>query len=137
MNIFNTTSRNTDLATLILRLLFGGMFFHYGYGKIVNYEAILPNFGDIIGIGSKLSLNLVIFAEFFCGILVAIGLFTRWSVIPVLITMVVAYFVAHQDDGFMDKQLPFIWLILCFVVFLLGSGRYSVDHLLRRSRKNN
>jgi putative oxidoreductase len=128
--ILNYFPLNTDAAILFLRLIFGGMFVYYGYTKVSSYDQILPVFGDPIGIGSKLSLNLVIFAELVCGFFVMIGFLTRISVIPILITMIVAYFVAHAKDPFMVKQLAFLYLLLSFVIFLFGSGRYSVDYLI-------
>ncbi len=121
---------NTDLTALLLRLIFGGMFVFYGYMKIDGYNNILPMFGDILGIGSKLSFNLVIFAEFFCGILITVGLLTRLAVIPVFITMVVVYFIAHAKDVFIAKQLPFLYMLLAIVIFILGSGRFSADRLI-------
>ncbi|HEX7845748.1 MAG TPA: DoxX family protein [Chitinophagaceae bacterium] len=121
---------NTDLAAFMLRLIIGGLFIYHGYMKIDHYDQILPMFGDIIGIGSKLSFNLVIFAEFFCGILVTIGLFTRLTVIPILITMLVAYFIAHKKDPFLSKELVFAFMTLSLVIFVLGSGRYSLDYLI-------
>ena len=127
-------SLNTDIAALLLRLLFGGLFVYYGYNKLMAYDAILPHFGDIIGIGSKLSFNLVIFAEFFCGLFVLLGLVTRLSVVPIFITMVVAYFIAHSIDPFDKKALAFVFMGLSIVVFILGSGKYSVDRLIFRSR---
>jgi putative oxidoreductase len=64
--ILSYQSLHTDLAALFLRIIVGGLFFtHHGYQKISNYDKILPMFQDIIGIGAKLSFNLVILAEFF------------------------------------------------------------------------
>ncbi len=125
--ILSASSLNTDLAALLLRLIFGGMFIRYGYMKIDSYDQILPMFSDIIGIGSRLSLMLVIFAEFFCGLLVAIGFLTRLSVIPIFITMIVAFFIAHAKDAFDVKALAFLFMLLSVVVFVLGSGKYSAD----------
>ena len=133
--LFSTQPLNTDLAALLLRLIFGGLFVYHGYQKYEAYDTILPMFGDIIGIGSKLSFNLVIFAELGCGFLVLIGFLTRLSVIPILITMAVAYFVAHEKDAFQMKTLPFVYMLLSLVVFTLGSGKYSVDGLLFRNRR--
>ncbi|MBC9795539.1 DoxX family protein [Sinomicrobium weinanense] len=132
MKITNYHSLNTDVATLLLRLIFGGLFVYYGYMKLVSFDQMLSMFQDIIGIGIKPSLILVIFAEFFCGILVAIGLFTRLAVIPIFITMFVAYFIAHANDGFDVKALAFVFLLLSIVIFILGGGKYSVDRLLSR-----
>lgn len=130
MKILSTRSLNSDLATLFLRLIFGGLFVKYGYMKFANYDQILPMFGDVIGIGAKLSFNLVIFAELICGFFVLIGLLTRLSVIPIFITMIVAYFVAHANDPFDVKQVAFIFLALSVVIFILGSGKYSVDRFV-------
>jgi putative oxidoreductase len=129
---------NTNLAALLLRLIFGGLMIYHGCQKIDLYDKILPMFKDIIGIGPKLSFNLVIFAEFFCGLMVTIGLFTRVFIIPIIISMGVAFFIAHQKDNFMIKELPFLFFLLTFVVFVLGSGKYSVDGLLfKRSAATN
>ncbi len=125
-----TASVNADLGALLLRLCFGGMMTYFGYTKLSNYNQILPMFTDIIGIGSKLSFNLVIFAELFCGFFVAIGFLTRLSVIPIFITMIVAFFIAHKNDPFQVSQGAFIYMILCLPVFVSGSGRYSLDALL-------
>ena len=106
------------------------MFVYYGYMKAANYEAFASMFQAIIGIGAKLSFNLVIFAELVCGFFILIGLLTRFSVIPVFITMIIAFFVAHANDGFDVKAIAFVYMLLCIVIFILGSGRYSADAVL-------
>jgi len=128
--ILSYRSLNTDLASLLLRLVFAGMFVYYGYLKIEGYEMYMPMMKDYIGLGGKLSYNLVIVAEFFCGFLVLIGLFTRLAIIPIAFTMIIAYFVAHAADAFHAKSLPLLYLLLSPVIFVLGSGKYSVDRLL-------
>ena len=128
-------SWNTDLASLLLRLVFGGLFvFYHGYGKIANYQMILPQFKDMLGIGPQLSFNLVIFAEFFCAILVLVGFLTRLAVIPIFITMFVAYFVAHAGAEFMVRELSFLFMFLSIITAILGSGKYSVDRLVFKSK---
>ncbi len=126
---------NTDLAALLLRLIFGGLFTYHGYTKLIAYDQILPMFTDLVGIGVKTSFNLVIFAELFCGLFVVFGLLTRLSVIPIFITMFVAYFLAHAKDVFQVKELAFVYLLLSIVVFVLGSGKYSVDRLLFKPKE--
>jgi putative oxidoreductase len=130
-------SLNADLGALLLRLVLGGLLAYHGYTKFVAYDQILPMFSDLIGIGSKLSFNLVIFAELVCGLLVAIGLLTRLSVIPIFIAMSVAFFLAHAKDPFQVKELAFTFMLLAIVVFVLGSGRYSVDGLLFKSKNRD
>ena len=131
-SILSTQPLSTDLAALLLRLIVGGLFIYHGYGKLANYETMLQMFTDIIGIGVKPTVILVIFAEFFCGIFVVLGLFTRLSIIPIFITMIVAFFIAHAKDPFQNKELAFAYLLLSVVIFVLGSGRYSLDAAFRK-----
>jgi putative oxidoreductase len=121
---------NTDIAALLLRLIFGGLFIYHGYSKLAAFDQILPMFQDFLGIGAKLSFILLICAELGCGILVTIGFLTRITVIPIAFAMTMAFFMAHANDPFMNKELPFTFLLLTTVVFTLGSGKYSVDGLL-------
>lgn len=130
-------SLNTDLASLILRLVFGGMFIYHGWPKLTGYSQMVEMFGDPIGIGNELSVILVIFSEFFCGLFILLGFLTRFSVIPVFITMLVAFFVAHGNDEFTVKMLPFVYLFLCVVIFILGSGKYSADAVLFKKESHS
>ncbi|AOP33095.1 hypothetical protein A0128_04005 [Leptospira tipperaryensis] len=134
--IFGLRPISTDVAAFLLRLIFGGLFIHFGYSKLVGFDQILPLFPDLIGIGSKTSLILVVFAEFFCGIFVTIGLLTRLTVIPIFITMFVAFFIAHAKDTFQVKTLAFTYLLISVVVFVLGSGKFSLDkYILPKFKK--
>ncbi|WP_126245033.1 DoxX family protein [Chitinophaga rhizosphaerae] len=131
-SILSTQPLSTDLAALLMRLIVGGLFIYHGYGKLAAYETMLQMFTDIIGIGVKPTVILVIFAEFFCGIFVVLGLFTRLSIIPIFITMIVAFFIAHAKDPFQNKELAFAYLLLSVVIFVLGSGRFSLDAAFRK-----
>ena|SRR5688572_2935709 len=132
--ILDTRAFDSDLSVLLLRLIFGGLFVFHGLTKLLSFNKFLPMFQDYIGIGPKLSFILVIFAEFGCGLLIVLGLFTRLAVIPIFITMIVVFFIVHGKDPFVMKLLPFVYLLLCFVIFVNGSGRYSVDYLIFRRK---
>ncbi len=126
----STQSLSNDLAALFLRLVVGGLLITHGYAKLVSFSEMYSTFPDLIGIGSKFSYILVVFAEFFCGIFVALGFLTRLSVIPIMITMIVAYFIAHATDPFNVKELPFAYMLLTVAVFILGSGKVSLDRII-------
>jgi putative oxidoreductase len=132
---FSTLSLDTDLATLFLRLIFGGLFLNHGIDAIRHYNLYLSMSTDIIGIGAKLSFNLLIFAQFFCGLLIVLGILTRLAVIPIAFSMGVAFFIAHKHDEFFKKELPLLFLLLSIVIFILGSGRYSIDALFQKRRR--
>lgn len=125
---------NTDLAALLLRLVFGGLFIYHGYVKIASYSQYLPYFPDLLGIGSKSTFLLVIFAEFVGGLLITAGFLTRLAVVPIFVTMIGAYFMAHAADPFHMKELPFAFMLLSPVVFVMGSGAFSVDRFIFKNK---
>ena len=125
---------SADFAALLLRLLFGVLFIWYGWMKIDGYDKYIGMMPDYLGIGSRLSYNLVIFAEFFCGILVALGILTRLSVIPIIFSMIIVFFVALKAQTFEQRQLPFVFLVMGVIIFIMGSGRFSIDYLFKKTK---
>jgi putative oxidoreductase len=132
--LLNPTSLNTDLATLVLRLIFGGMFIYHGYLKLDGFSQYNSMMPDYIGIGGKATYTLVMCSEMIGGLFIALGLLTRLAIIPIFTIVNVAFFVAHKNDPFLSKMLLFVYIFLCIAIFLLGSGRYSIDQLLFRKK---
>lgn len=119
-----------DLGLLMLRLSFGGMMI-YGHGwrkflRLIGDEPI--KFRDVFGMGAELSLGLAVFSEVLCALLVMVGLFTRWSLLPLIFTMFVAAFVAHGGDGFSEQEKALLYMAAFIGLFLSGPGKYSIDH---------
>src|SRR4051794_39726626 len=88
-----------SFGLLILRVGIGGFMLMHGLDKLemVRNEQF-EMMGDPIGLGNKLSLYLLTFAELVCSGLVIVGFLTRLAAIPVVIAMGVAVFVAHAND---------------------------------------
>jgi putative oxidoreductase len=125
------TKGNIDLGLLLLRLWFGlEMALAHGLGKIIRIFSGNFQFADPLGIGQPASLILAGTAEFFAGILIALGLFTRLSAIPYLITMLVAAFLVHAaaGDPWGKIATPLHYAVAAGVLLLAGPGRYSLDH---------
>lgn len=129
MNFFSSIL--PDLSKLFLRMAAGLMLLH-GTQKIINYAEWAPQFGNPIGLGPEISLMLCIFAEFFCTLLVMLGLFTRTAVIPLIANMCVIVFIVHAEDSLKDKELAVIFLFIFLAIYASGPGKYSLD----RFRKN-
>ena len=117
-----------DLGLLTLRILSGSVLLTHGYPKLQKILQGNLQFGDPIGIGQVPSLYLATFAEFFCAILIIIGLYTRLSLIPLMINMATAFFIVHSADDFGIKELSLLFLGMFAVLFLTGPGRFSVDN---------
>ena len=130
--LLNTGPFSADLAALLLRLMIGGLFIYHGYDALSHYTLYLSMSKSTIGLGANFEFNLVVFSQFLCGIFVAFGFFTRLTIIPIFITMIVAFFIAHKGQPFMQKELPFVYWLLCIPVFVLGSGKYSVDKFIQK-----
>jgi putative oxidoreductase len=123
----------TDYASLVLRLTLGLLMLNHGIPKMMNLFSGSIQFADPIGIGVPASLALTVFAEVLCSILIAVGLWTRLALIPLMVTMLVAVGVVHFNDGMDKKELALIYLLPYFALFLLGSGKFSMDAFMKKS----
>jgi len=120
-----------SFATLLLRLGLGiVMLGAHGYDKLQHFAKYAGAFSDPFHLGSRISLSLDIFAEFFCSCLIILGLFTRLACIPLIIDMSVALFYVHNGDVFGMGERAILFLTGYFVLLFLGPGKASVDGLI-------
>ena len=132
---FNTTLNHTavDLGLLVLRIGIAIFMLTHGWPKLMKLlEGGEIQFLDPFGLGATPSFILAIFAEVLCSFLILFGLATRWATIPLMITMLVAIFVAHATDGFQKQELPAHYVLVYFFLLLSGPGKYSLDYLVSR-----
>ncbi len=121
-----------NVAPLILRVVLGaGMLFGHGLGKLDTLLGSEPiKFPDPFGTGVTISLGLAVFAEVICSALILAGLFTRIALIPLIITMAVAYFVIHGSDNFAVQEKALLYGAGYLALFFTGPGRISIDGLI-------
>ncbi len=117
-------------ATLLLRLAVGGLVISHGYNKLISFAAKSSSFSDPFHIGSSTSMAMVIFAEFFCGVFILLGLFTRLACIPLIISMAVAIFYTHKGDFFGDGEKATLFLLGYLALLFTGPGKISMDKLI-------
>jgi putative oxidoreductase len=116
-----------NFAILLLRFSAGILMINHGYGKLVHFGEMQTKFVNFLGLGQTVSLSLVVFAEFFCSLFLILGLFTRLSLIPLIVTMCVALFQAHKGDIFGDGQAAALYLSIYITLLIVGPGKISVD----------
>ena len=116
----------------VLRIITAFLFIAHGAQKLFGFLA--PP-----GMPSAAPLSLMGVAgilEFFGGLLLLLGLFTRPVAFILSGLMAVAYFTTHAPGGFWPLQNKGELAVLyCFVFLFLsvaGGGEWSVDRLLRR-----
>lgn len=133
MGKLTSTSYTTgafNAGMLILRLGMGGLMMKHGYDKLIHFSQYKTQFISFLGMGQSLSLSLVIFAEFFCALFILIGLFTRLATIPVIITMCVALFKAHNSDVLGEGEMATLYLAGFLTLLFTGPGKISVDGMM-------
>jgi putative oxidoreductase len=117
----------SDVAFLILRAFAGlTMVLNHGLPKLMRFSELSPSFSDPLHIGSMASLILVLFAEVACAALLAVGYFTRFAAIPLVVCMGVAALIVHAADPFGTKELAFFYMITYLFFAFAGSGRLAL-----------
>ena len=117
-----------DFTILFLRVFPSIFMVKHGYEKLLKIFAGDWSFADPIGLGEPNSLFLAVLAEFFCSILVIIGLFTRPALFILGTTMTIIALVVHKSDPIGDKEHALLFLIIYITIFLIGPGKFSLDN---------
>ncbi len=122
-----------NLSMLILRLAAGLLILSYhGLDKLQNFSNMENSFYSFMGLGSKTTLIIAIFAEVFCGLFVILGLFTRLAVIPLILMLLVAVFSVKSGMPMMKMELDFLYLAPFLVLLLCGPGKISIDAMINK-----
>ena len=114
----------------LLRIMTGFLFMPHGYQKLFGLGGIGPKEGPLPLIAGVI--------ELVGGILIMLGLQTRWVAFVCSGLMAAAYFIAHAGDGF----LPLLnrgetAVLYCFVFLYLwanGSGDWSLDSVISKRK---
>jgi len=136
---------NNDIATAILRLVLGVIFFAHGAQKMLGwfggygFTGTMGFFTGVMHIPAPFAF-LAIAAEFFGGLGLIFGALTRIAAFGIFSNMVVAVAMVHHQFGFFmnwtgaqkGEGYEYHLLILAASVFLMirGAGAVSVDRLL-------
>jgi putative oxidoreductase len=126
------SNRAFNTAMLLLRIGCGALIIPHGYSKLVHFAEKKDSFMNFMGMGSALSFSLVIFAEFFCGMFIVLGLFTRLAVLPLVISMSVVVFKANHGDIFGKGEEGALFLTCFLAILLCGPGKASADGLINK-----
>ena len=71
-----------------------------------------------------------VLSEFFGGILMMLGLFTRPAALMNVMVTFTATFIYHDGDIGGAALTSFFFMIMCLCILLFGPGKYSLDHAL-------
>ena len=126
-------SRWSPRILSVMRIVVALLFVQHGAQKLFGFlappGAAIPPLLSLMGVAGIL--------EFFGGLLVALGLFTRPAAFILSGLMAVAYFMAHAPKGFWPLQnrgeLAMIWSFVFLYLATAGGGAWSLDRFWRRN----
>jgi putative oxidoreductase len=126
----------TWLPPLFARLVVGWVFMWSGWGKLNNLPQIVDNFRSWNIPFPEFMTPFVSGVEFFGGLLLLLGLFTRLAAAPLVVVMIVAIVSAKwaQVDS-LETLLGFeeiAYMALFGWLAVAGPGPISLDHVLQR-----
>lgn len=129
----------TDIALALLRVVIGGTFAAHGAQKLFVYgvAGVAAGFGKMGVPVPAVVAPLVGCLEFFGGLAVVAGLFTRPLAGLLACDMVGAMVFVHLKNGFFLPSGAEFVLALCasaLTLALAGPGGYSVDRVLAERR---
>ncbi len=133
-NLDSSGSRWSSPMLSVLRIMAAFLFMQHGAQKLFGFlapsQAAGPPLLSLIGLAGVL--------EFFGGLLLLLGLFTRPVAFILSGEMAVAYFMVHAPKGFWPLRnggdLAVIFCFLFLYLFLAGGGAWSLDRLWRRDK---
>ncbi|HET7747772.1 MAG TPA: DoxX family protein [Terriglobales bacterium] len=123
------------LGLLAMRIALGAVMIVHGYPKVTGIHNVEKFFGSI-GL-PWWSAYLSAGAEFFGGILIIIGLLTRFFGLAQLIDMIVAIAKVHWKHGLVGEgnyQLPLTLAALSLALIFFGGGPIALDAIIGRGR---
>ena len=106
-----TIKHGSGLPLLGLRIYLFPIMLQAGWNKFAAFEGTVNWFGNSLGLPFPwLMVVLAGAAEFGGAILLLVGWFTRLISIPLMITMLVAAFLVHADNGWLTTSDANSWL---------------------------
>jgi putative oxidoreductase len=123
---------------LVIRLYWGWQFAQTGWGKLTHLDRTAGFFASLDIPAPKLNAIMAGGTECLGGVLLALGLLARPAAVPLIFTMLVAYWTADREavaaiasdpDKFVTAA-PFLFLLAALVVLAFGPGKLSLDALL-------
>jgi len=130
------------LAPLVTRLVMGQAFYETGSGKIANFANTVGFFAELGIPLPEANAFLVSRLEFWGGLLLVVGLATRFVALGLASTMIVALATADRatflgalrgtGDAGLTDVVPFVYLLFLVWLVLFGPGALSLDALVAR-----
>lgn len=135
-NLNKWANRHTSYPIDLLRIALGVFLFFKGISFITGNQDVADAFAPFANFsGGFFILTYVASAHIMGGIMIAVGLLTRWAIwaqLPIL-----AGAVAVSLFGFADTKnllMALVTFIVCLFFLAYGSGRHSADYYFKMQK---
>jgi putative oxidoreductase len=140
------TNEQIGIASLLLRVILGVIFFAHGAQKVTGWFGGMGLHGTVGAFKNYMHIPAPLayaasFTEFFGGIFIITGFLTRLTALGLFVNMIVAIYKVHWKSGFFlssgepNKGNGFEYnlslAVISLVLILIGAGPYSFDALLK------
>jgi putative oxidoreductase len=126
------SQRGSSYAYALMRIVVGLLFLAHGLSKLVHFPVPPPGQMPPLLTYTAGPIELV------CGLLVALGLFTRRAAFIASGQMAVAYFIVHFPKGFFPiangGELAVLYCFVFLFISAYGAGSWSIDELRNTPR---
>ena len=123
------------LPPLITRLVIGWVFIESGWGKLTHLDKVIEFFGSLGIPFASVQAPFVAGLELVAGLLVLLGLATRFASVPLIGVMIVAIITAKSGDiegiGSLFGLSEFLYIVLLVWLVVRGAGRVSLDQVVQ------
>ena len=134
--IVSTARRLVWLPPLVARVSVGLVFLTTGGGKLQNLDRVIEFFRSLGIPAPEYQAPFVAATELSCGLLLVLGLATRFAAVPLVVTMIVAIRAAlwEELEGVVDLfgREEYLFIVLLAWLAVAGAGAVSLDAIFAR-----
>jgi len=134
--VHSVSSRLRWLPPTVARLTIGFVFLQSGWGKLNNIAKVVGFFTELGIPAPAFQAHLAATAEFVCGLLILLGLFTRVATLPLIVVMTVATLTARRSDihelSDLFATMEYLYVVILLWLGAYGAGPISLDAAFAR-----
>lgn len=125
------SDRFSEFGKLLLRIgVAFPMSIRHGWPTLANWWKGEISYPDPLGLGQNLTMVMMGSLEAVATLMIVVGILTRPASLMLAVGFSVAVFVVHGADDFGTKELPYLYMVAYWSIFLIGAGRFSLDFWL-------